>query len=64
MFRASMLLKYLCGLADLSLTFYLLLRSPSVAGYTGHADVVPVDVLEKHLSVPPCQGAGLRETRV
>ena len=34
-----------------------------MAGGTGHADIVPVDVLEKDLSVPPCQGAGLRETR-
>ena len=47
-----------------TLTFHLLLRSPRVAGSTGHADVVPVDVLEKHFSVPPRQGTGLRETKV
>lgn len=34
-----------------------------MAGGTGHADVVPVDILEKDLSVPPRQGASLRETR-
>lgn len=50
--------------AGLALTFHLLLRSSGVAGCTGHADVVPVDVLEKHLRVPPRQGAGLRETEV
>lgn len=46
-----------------ALTFHLLLGSSGVTGGTGHADIVPVDVLEKDLSVPPCQGAGLRETR-
>lgn len=49
--------------AGLALTFHLLLGSSGVAGGTGHADIVPVDVLEKDLSVPPCQGAGLSETR-
>lgn len=48
--------------AALRLTFHLLLGSPGVAGSTGHADIVPVDVLEKHLRVPSCQGAGLGET--
>lgn len=52
------------GWAGLSLTFHLLLGSPSVAGDTGHADVVPVDVLEKHLSIPPSQGAGLGKTKL
>lgn len=52
------------GPAGLPLTFYLLLGSPGVAGDTGHADVVPVDVLEEHLSVPPGQSAGLEETKV
>lgn len=47
-----------------ALTFHLLLRSPGVAGGTGHANVVPVDVLEEHLRVPPCQGTGLKETEV
>jgi len=32
-----------------------------VAGGTGHANVVPVDVLEEHLRVPPCQGTGLKK---
>lgn len=50
--------------AGLTLTFHLLLRSPSMAGSAGHTDVIPVDVLEKHLSIPPRQGAGLRETKV
>ena len=42
---------------------HLLFGSSGVAGSTGHADVVPMDVLEKDLSIPPCQGAGLRETK-
>lgn len=50
--------------AGLTLTFHLLLRSPSMAGSAGHTDVIPVDVLEKHLSIPPRQGAGLREKKV
>jgi len=48
-------------LAGLTLTFHLLFGSSGVAGSTGHADVVPMAVLEKDLSIPPCQGAGLRE---
>lgn len=52
-----------CGLAGFLLTFYLLFRPPGVAGNTGHAHIVPVDVLEEYLGVPPCQSAGLRETK-
>lgn len=43
-------------------TFDLLLGPPGVARHAGHADVVPVDVLEEHLGVPPGQGAGLGKT--
>lgn len=43
-------------------TFDLLLGAPGVARHAGHADVVPVDVLEEHLGVPAGQGARLGRT--
>lgn len=52
-----------CGPAGFLLTFYLLFRPPGVAGNTRHAHIVPVDVFEEHLGVPPCQRAGLRGTK-
>lgn len=39
-----------------TLTFHLLFGSSGVAGSTGHADVVPMDVLEKDLSIPAVPG--------
>lgn len=44
----------------MSLTFDLLLRSSGVTGGSGHAHIVPVDVLQKHLSVPPSQSTRLQ----
>ena len=43
-----------------ALTFDLLFRASGVTGGSRYAHIVPVDVLEKHLSVPPGQSAGLQ----
>lgn len=42
-----------------ALTFNLLFGPSGVAGGSRHAHIVPVDVLQKHLSVPPGQSARL-----
>lgn len=44
-----------------ALTFNLLLRPPGMAGSSRDAHIIPVDVLEKHLSVPAGQGACLQQ---
>lgn len=50
------------GFVDVSaaLTFDLLFRPSGVTGGSRYAHIVPVDVLQKHLSVPPGQSACLQ----
>lgn len=44
-----------------ALTFDLLFWPSGVTGSSRHAHIVPVNVLQKYLSVPPSQSAGLKK---
>lgn len=46
-------------LVSAELTFNLLFWAPGMTGGAGHAHIVPVNVLEKHLGVPAGQRARL-----
>lgn len=73
MAAALFMLQRLCGCAELrhwgalfllsaELTFNLLFRASGMTGGAWHAHIVPVDVLEKHLSVPAGQSARLEHS--